>query len=239
MPSGSGGPSLATVSTRGVALARDAARRSRRRCANSTALATQLVEHLRDQVRRAVDDDRAARARRSAIARVRIREPVAVDAAARPPARGRSARARRRTGSARAAWPRSSASGSASRRARPSCARVDVHARVVGQRRRLQVVERRAHHGDRRAQLVRQPARHLLLVARVLGEAREHAARSCATGRRSRRPRRELASAPRTRPCASIARSASSRRRRMRDGQPRRVQRSAPASRRAARRARC
>ena len=50
-----------------------------------------------------------------------------------------------------------------------------VHARIVRQRRLFQVVERTAHHGDRRAQLVRQPARHLFLVTRVVRQPRQHA----------------------------------------------------------------
>ena len=58
---------------------------------------------------------------------------------------------------------------------------VDVDARV--RRCELQVLQRRAHHRDRGAQLVREPARHALqvgVVLRELGEHRREAAREVA-----------------------------------------------------------
>ena len=53
---------------------------------------------------------------------------------------------------------------------------LDVDARIARKRLQREVVDRRAHHRDRRAQLVREAARHRFLIARVFGEPGERAA---------------------------------------------------------------
>ena len=143
--------------------------------ANSTALATSLssICAMRSGAPSTITPSRG---RRERDARVRIHEAEAVDAAARPPARGRT-------------LTRSTSDKLCSRRAasvmrvrmlreprQPLLRTPHVDARVARQRRRLEVVERAAHDRDRRAQFVRQPARHVLLIARVRGESRQHAA---------------------------------------------------------------
>ena len=94
---GSGGPSLAHRQLRVVAVAREARRRSRRRSAKSTALATSLSSICAIEVGRAVDDGTSPSGSANAMRRARIRERDSRRRSPRPPARGRSARARRRT----------------------------------------------------------------------------------------------------------------------------------------------
>ena len=56
----------------------------------------------------------------------------------------------------------------------PVLGALDVGARFLGVRRQLQVLQRGAHHRDRRAQLVRQAPRHAFQVGMVLRELRQH-----------------------------------------------------------------
>ncbi len=174
----------------------------------------ELVEHLRDQVRRAVDGD-GLRRQRKVERRARIRLPVAVDAAGDD---GGEIEAlafdvgQRVLEPGGLAHPREDRGqpGDAALRA------LDVDAGVGRQRLGIEVVERAPDHGDRRAQFVRQPRRHLLLVTGVLGQSLEHggeAARQVADlvpGARARAAGRRRGPADRS------PRSASSRSRRMR-----------------------
>ena len=66
---------------------------------------------------------------------------------------------------------------SRARRSTPFAGAIDIDARIGGQRLRLEIVERRAHDGHGRAQLVRKAPRHRLEIGVVVLEAREHGGR--------------------------------------------------------------
>ena len=132
----------------------------------------ELVEHLRDQVRRAVDAQRFA-GNLACEGTARKREPVTFDASGDERAEIEPfaldvAQALLET--CRFRHPRQDL-GQAPQSALRA---LDVHAGLVRQGLLAQVVERGAHDGEWRAKLVRQAARHILPVARVLRQAIEH-----------------------------------------------------------------
>ena len=175
----------------------------------------QLVEQLRGEVGRAFHLDAAPGRQLERESAPADRRADSLRRSRAPPRPGQSARARPRAGSAPGATPRSCARGCD--RGAPGPARRARCRRAAPPPGELQVLERRAHHGDRRAQLVRQAPGHALQVGVVLGEALEHRGEAARQVADLVAPRSEPAVSRVTmRPRASIADSASSRRRRMR-----------------------